>query len=131
MIKRLTLDRKIKDNGNKLYINVYNLMKHQREYYREIHQDNGKLSAKQILKSKDFKVILTMYNNDVIGYIDLKRNERPLEIYNLYIKDEVINKEEVIYQMLYLITKENNGNIVFDVEENSEYYQIFLNLGFK
>lgn len=131
MIKRLLLDKKIKDNGNKLYINVYNLMDHQREYYRDIHQDNEKLSAKQILKSKNFKVILAMYNNDVIGYIDLKRNERPLEIYNLYIKDEVVNKEEVIYQMLYLITKENNGNIVFEVEESSEYYQIFLNLGFK
>lgn len=125
----LKLNKKIKNiTKDKSYI-VSNIKPHLIDEYKEIHQnENGYWNSKRILKEKKFKIIVCIYNNELVGYIDIYNAVLYNEIYDIFVLENIKNKKEVLKQMLLYVNDYFN-NILF-VSENDFYCDVFKEIGF-
>ena len=98
------------------------------EEYASLHKNIDKQSLKQIVKNKKYHVLTMVYNNELIGYVDIYK-DKSLNIEDLYIIDQYKNKE-FIKSIIYFITK-TYKNKIYIVTSEEILINTLLELGFK
>lgn len=100
------------------------LLDHLKEDYKNLHKT-------EIIKNKNIKKIVCIYNNEMISYFDVLLNEDNNEIIEYHINENFKKKDLVIGRFVVYILDKINKNINIKIKLiNDKNLQFFLDCGF-
>ena len=98
--------------------------------YASLHKNVNKNILKQMTKDKSYQIYTAIYNNDLIGYIDINYN-KCYEIQDLYLVNNYYKKEFIMAMVYNASKKVNDRNKMHIITSDELLINTLLECGFK